>query len=200
VFHQPLLGKGSRHSVFLRFHVHILTDYRLPHSSSWSNSWLLSHRRVYPPLSTNRYHWLALISDSQLVCSSVLKSESEFRHDWPLTANQFVLATSPLSLTSSNVIFQLNICGYSPYVTSFLTRIWVCRLPLLPVFASAVILRSESCRNSWPIILSQIRDSSNLKGQVPVFIFPEQSGSVLSPGTGFPFRHLQRLVGLRWRH
>jgi hypothetical protein len=32
----------------------------------------------------------------------------------------FVLATSPLRLTTSNFIFQLNTCGYSPYVTSSL--------------------------------------------------------------------------------
>jgi hypothetical protein len=32
------------------------------------------------------------------------------------TANQFVLATSPLRPTTRIFIFQLNICGYSPYV------------------------------------------------------------------------------------
>jgi hypothetical protein len=60
------------------------------------------------------------------------------------TASQFVLATSALRLTTSNFIFRLNICGYSPYVTSSLTRGWVCRLQLLLVLASAVILRFES--------------------------------------------------------
>jgi hypothetical protein len=43
------------------------------------------------------------------------------------------LLTSPLRLTTSNFIFQLNTCGYSPYVTSSLTRGWVCRLQLLLV-------------------------------------------------------------------
>jgi hypothetical protein len=32
---------------------------------------------------------------------------------------------------TSNFIFQLNTCGYSPYVTCSLTRGWVCRLQLL---------------------------------------------------------------------
>jgi hypothetical protein len=46
-----------------------------------------------------------------------------------------------------------------------------CRLQLLLVFASAVILRSES-RDSWPYFTSRIRDSPNLEGQIPVFISP----------------------------
>jgi hypothetical protein len=51
----------------------------------------------------------------------------------------------------SNFISQLNICGYSPHVTSSLTRGWVSNLQLLLVLASAAILRSEtwwtlSCR------------------------------------------------------
>jgi hypothetical protein len=55
------------------------------------------------------------------------------------TANQVVFATSPLRLTTSNLISQLNTYGY---VTSSLTRGWVCRLQLLQVLASAFILRS----------------------------------------------------------
>jgi hypothetical protein len=39
-----------------------------------------------------------------------------------VTANQFFLATSPLRLTTSNFIFQLNTWGYSPYVTSSLMK------------------------------------------------------------------------------
>jgi hypothetical protein len=65
---------------------------------------------------------------------------------------------------TSNCIFHLNTCGYSPYVSSSLTRGWVCRLQLLLVLASTVILRSESR------LLSQFRDSPKLEGQVPVFI------------------------------
>jgi hypothetical protein len=52
-------------------------------------------------------------------------------HNWlnpksKCTANQFVLATSPVRPTASNFIFQLNTCGYSPFVTFSLTRRWVC--------------------------------------------------------------------------
>jgi hypothetical protein len=61
------------------------------------------------------------------------QSKSELLYNWRFTANQFILATSPSRLTTSNFIFQLNTCGYSPYVTSSLMRGWVCRLQLLLV-------------------------------------------------------------------
>jgi hypothetical protein len=90
--------------------------------------------------------------------------------DWRFTANQFVLATSPLRLKISNFICQPNICDYSLHVTSSLTRGW--SLQLLLIFASAVILRSESLGTHDHISLSLIRDSRNLEGQVPVYISP----------------------------
>jgi hypothetical protein len=53
----------------------------------------------------------------------------------------------------------------------------VYRLQLLLVLASAVILRPESRRNHDHILLSHIRDSPNLEGQVLV---------LYAPGTGWP--------------
>jgi hypothetical protein len=53
---------------------------------------------------------------------------SELLYDWQFTANQFVLARSPLRLNTSNFIFKLNDCGYNLYVTSSLMKGWVCRL------------------------------------------------------------------------
>jgi hypothetical protein len=50
------------------------------------------------------------------------ESESELLYEWRFTANQFVLATSPVRTTTRILIFQLNTCGYSRYVTSSLTR------------------------------------------------------------------------------
>jgi hypothetical protein len=86
-------------------------------------------------------------------------------------------------------IFQLNTCGYSPYVTSSLTRGWVYHLQLLLVFASAVILRSESRRTHDHNLLSQIRDSFNQEDQVPVFISHRVRVARLYPQrTGFLFR------------
>jgi hypothetical protein len=85
------------------------------------------------------------------------ESESELLYDWRFIANHFVLATSPLRLTTSNFIFQQNTCGCSPYVTSSLTRGSICRLQLLLVLVSVVILRSESRGIHDHILLSQIR-------------------------------------------
>jgi hypothetical protein len=69
-----------------------------------------------------------------------------------------------------------------------LTRERVCRLQLLLVLASTFILGSESRGTPDHILPSQIRDSPNLEGQVPVFIIPqEQDGPFIHPGTGFPF-------------
>jgi hypothetical protein len=93
------------------------------------------------------------------------------------------LDVNPLE-THDQYFFQLNTCHYNPYVTSSLTRGWVCRLQLLLVLASAVILGSESRGPHDHILLSQIRDSPNLEGQVPV---------LMPPGTGFPFRRLAAL-------
>jgi hypothetical protein len=49
-------------------------------------------------------------------------------------------------------------------------RGWVCHLQLLLALTSEVILRSESSRSHDHILLSEIRDCSNLEGQVLVFI------------------------------
>jgi hypothetical protein len=100
------------------------------------------------------------------------ESESELLYDWPSTANQFILAPSPLRLTA-RFFFQLNTCGHNPYVTS-LTRGCVCHSQLLQVLASAFILGSK-CRGTRDhILLAQIRD--------------------------FPFCRLLRLTELRWRY
>jgi hypothetical protein len=65
----------------------------------------------------------------------------------------------------------------------------------------AVILRSESVGTHDHILLSQIRDSPNLEGQVPAFISPRNRvGPVIPPGTGFPFLRLLRPAGLRWKY
>jgi hypothetical protein len=71
-----------------------------------------------------------------------------------------------------------------------LTRELVCRFQLLLVLSSAVILGSKSSGIRDHILLSQIWDSSNLEGQVPVFRSPRnrsRSRSLL-PATSRPAR------------
>jgi hypothetical protein len=99
---------------------------------------------------------------------------SEFFSDWRFTANQFVLAPSPLRLTARICFSHLNTCGHSPYITSSVTKGWVCHLQLLLVLASSFILGSESRGTHDHILLSQIWD--------------------------FPFRRLLRIAGLRWKY
>jgi hypothetical protein len=70
------------------------------------------------------------------------------------------------------IFFPTGHCGHSSYVTSTLTRGCVCRFQLLLVLASAVILSSGSRGTHAHILLSQIWDSPNLEGQVPLFISP----------------------------
>jgi hypothetical protein len=53
-----------------------------------------------------------------------------------------------------------------------LKRKQACCSQLLLVLVSAVILGSESCGTRDQILLSQIKDSLNLEGQVPVFTSP----------------------------
>jgi hypothetical protein len=83
--------------------------------------------------------------------------------------------------THCHHFFQFNACGHSPYVISFLMRGWVCRLQLLLAFASAVILRAESRKTHNHILLSRIRYSPNLEGQVLVFISPRNRVGQLYP-------------------
>jgi hypothetical protein len=65
------------------------------------------------------------------------------------------LGDKPLETHDQQFFFQLNTCGYSPYVTSSLMRGWICSFKLLLVLASAVILRPESRETHDNILLSQ---------------------------------------------
>jgi hypothetical protein len=56
------------------------------------------------------------------------ESEPELLYEWRFTANQFVLAQSPLRITTRDFFLQLSICSYSPYESSSLMRGWVCIL------------------------------------------------------------------------
>jgi hypothetical protein len=79
---------------------------------------------------------------------------------------------------SRTAIFsQLNTCGYSPYVTSSLTRGLICRLQLLLILVGVVILGSESCGTHGHILLSQIWDYPTWR---------ESSPYLIPPGTGWP--------------
>jgi hypothetical protein len=80
----------------------------------------------------------------------------------------------PLETHGQNLFSQLNICGHSPYITSSLTREWVCHLQLLLVPRQRIHSRVRVSWDSWPYIT--VSDSR------------------------LPFCLLLRLAGLRWRY
>jgi hypothetical protein len=84
------------------------------------------------------------------------------------------LGAEPLYTHGQNYFSQLNSCCHNPYLTSSLTRGWVCHLQFLLALASAFILGYESRGTRDHILLSQIGH--------------------------FPFYRLLRLAELRWRY
>jgi hypothetical protein len=133
------------------------------------------------------------------MCGTVSGEKQELFYDSRFTANKFVLTTRPLRLTTSNFIFHLNNCGYSPNITTSMTRdgsvVYNC------YWSSTVQSFSGPSPAGLMTILSQIRESPNLENQVPVFISPRKKTAQLYPqGTGFHFLHLLRPAGLRWRY
>jgi hypothetical protein len=103
-------------------------------------------------------------------------SKSKLCYDRWSVGQSVLVSSTHLGLTTRFLFLsrQLRVCGCGALS---LTRERVCRLQLLLGLASAVILVSESRRTRDHILLSQIRDSPNLEGQVPEFV---------SPGTGWP--------------
>jgi hypothetical protein len=79
------------------------------------------------------------------------------------------------------IFFQLNPFDHSPNITSSLRRGCICRFQMLLGLTRAVILRLESRVTHDHILLSQIRDSLNLEGQVHVFISPRNRVARLYP-------------------
>jgi hypothetical protein len=78
---------------------------------------------------------------------------------------------------------------------------------MLLAVTSAVILWSESRWTHHPILLSEIRDSTNLEGQVPVFTFPRNrvpySSSPIASGLWWGYANpwfLSQLYSLRTDH
>jgi hypothetical protein len=93
----------------------------------------------------------------------------------------FCLGAKPLETQDKYFVFQLNTCGYSPYVTSSLMRRWVSSLQLILALASVVILGSESSGTDDHILLPQIPNSLKLEDQVPVFTSPKNRVAQLYP-------------------
>jgi hypothetical protein len=121
--------------------------------------------------------WLAL--------HSWLSVESELTLRLAVYRQSVRKGAKPLEVHDKSFFLQMNPCGHSLYVSSSLTRGWVCRLQLLLALASAVILRSESRETHDHILVSRIRDSSNLEARSP-YLYP--------PGIGWPGYNPRHLI------
>jgi hypothetical protein len=108
-----------------------------------------------------RSRWWQHILSIKLYCVIPQKIERE-RVTLRLAVyrQSFRLVAKPLE-THDQYIFQLNTCGFSPYITSCMTRGWICRLQLVLVLAIAAILGFESRGTHDHILVSRIRDSPN---------------------------------------
>jgi hypothetical protein len=94
---------------------------------------------------------------------------------------------------------QLRLCYF---VAPSLTRGRGCNLlvQLLPGLTKAVTLGPKSRRTHGHILLSHLRLPKPGGPYPRIYIPQEQGGPVIPPGTGFPFRRLLRLAGMRWRY
>jgi hypothetical protein len=112
-------------------------------------------------------------------------SESELVYDYRFTANQFVLATRILRLTTS-IFFQLNTCNSSPYVTSSLTREWVwIGLIWLRIRTSGRLLWRRQRTFRFHKMLGYERKMSDWrllkKGSAPCYTVQTQTGDLWGP-------------------
>jgi hypothetical protein len=107
----------------------------------------------------------------------VLKSQSYFTTGG-LPPNSSSWRQAPWD--SRPVIFsQLNTCGYSPYVTSSLTRGWVCRFQLLLALAGRAILGLSPAGLTTTFYCLRFETPLTWRTRSP-YLYP--------PGTGWP-RH-----------
>jgi hypothetical protein len=119
------------------------------------------------------------------------KSKSKLCYD-RRSVGQSVLVSTTHQRPKTRFFFivrQLRVCWHG---APSLTKGRVCRLQLLLALASAVILGTKSHGTHYHILLTQILDSPNLEGHVPVLISPRNRVAVIPPGTRLPFRRLLR--------
>jgi hypothetical protein len=83
------------------------------------------------------------------------------------------------------------------YVTSCLTRGWVCRLQLLGP-RQCIHSQVRVPRDSWPYFTVSDWRLPQPGGSGPWIYISQEQGR--PPGTGFPFCRLILLAGLRWRY
>jgi hypothetical protein len=81
---------------------------------------------------------------------------------------------------------------------SSLTREWVCNFLVQLLLGRASHFRAQVPRNSWLYFTASSQTPPTWRARFP-YLYPLGTGwPVIPPGTGFPFRRLLWLGGLRW--
>lgn len=88
-----------------------------------SNNFLCFRARVLTGWRLSSTVEFQIDSTSLTQLKSQSETDSELLYDERFTASQFLLAASPWRSTTSIFFLQLNICGYSSYVTFTITAI-----------------------------------------------------------------------------
>jgi hypothetical protein len=179
-----MTGSGLDDGIYCRLLLQsFITAYNQSVTSSTNDDWILtSLPRINDVSSTdecdcfNQLRVLLLYLGANRIEITTLNS-----------SHYSVFIRCPFRLTTSNFIFQVNTCGHSPCVTSSLMRGRVCRLQLLLVLVSAIILRSESRGTHDHILLSQIRYSTNLEARSPYLYRRRTEWPGYTPRHWFPF-------------
>jgi hypothetical protein len=127
-------------------------------------------------------------------------SESDSLYDWRCTANQFVLATSPLRITTNIFFSTEHLRSYS--LCSILSEE---RMGLSFTIAASPRQSRHSqvrvSRDSGPYFTVSDSRLPQPGGPSPrIYMTQEQGDPVTPPGTGYSFRRLLRLACLRWRY
>jgi hypothetical protein len=143
---QSLLANGSQRCRFLSSHVHVLTGYRLPHSPTRPQLLIICC------LDVSGQHWLPMATTQFRRClKEKSKSKSELLYDWWFTANQFVLTSRHLRITTRD-FFNWTLAAIA-YVTSSLTRRCVCLLWICLAFVTCTFDAYGMLLNLLPFTL-----------------------------------------------
>jgi hypothetical protein len=116
----------------------------------------------------NRLSWFFASQNMWIMLFRYL-CKSKLCYDRRLVGQSVLVSSTHLGL-KTQIFITVRQLRVSSFGDPSLTRRRFCRLQLLLVFSRAVILGSESRGTHDLILLSQIRDSPNLEGQVLVFI------------------------------